>query len=168
MPEPVAMTATRIDAATPADVSDILRLIKALADYERLAHEVVASESMIHEALFGTAPKAEALIARRDDAQAVGFALYFHNFSTFLGRAGIYLEDLFVEPHCRGHGIGKALLARLAALAVERGCGRFEWSVLDWNAPSIAFYESLGAKKLSEWHVYRLSGDALHALARDG
>ncbi|MEC9357348.1 MAG: GNAT family N-acetyltransferase [Pseudomonadota bacterium] len=167
MPEPVAMTATRIDAATPADVSDILRLIKALADYERLAHEVVANESMIHEALFGAAPKAEALIARLD-AQAVGFALYFHNFSTFLGRAGIYLEDLFVEPHCRGHGIGKALLARLAALAVERGCGRFEWSVLDWNAPSIAFYESLGAKKLSEWHVYRLSGDALHALARDG
>ncbi len=167
MPEPVAMTATRIDAATPADVSDTLRLIKALADYERLAHEVVANESMIHEALFGAAPKAEALIARLD-AQAVGFALYFHNFSTFLGRAGIYLEDLFVEPHCRGHGIGKALLARLAALAVERGCGRFEWSVLDWNAPSIAFYESLGAKKLSEWHVYRLSGDALHALARDG
>ena len=167
MPEPVAMTATRIDAATPADVSDILRLIKALADYERLAHEVVANESMIHEAPFGAAPKAEALIARLD-AQAVGFALYFHNFSTFLGRAGIYLEDLFVEPHCRGHGIGKALLARLAALAVERGCGRFEWSVLDWNAPSIAFYESLGAKKLSEWHVYRLSGDALHALARDG
>ena len=167
MPEPVAMTAPRIDAATPADVSDILRLIKALADYERLAHEVVANESMIHEALFGAAPKAEALIARLD-AQAVGFALYFHNFSTFLGRAGIYLEDLFVEPHCRGHGIGKALLARLAALAVERGCGRFEWSVLDWNAPSIAFYESLGAKKLSEWHVYRLSGDALHALARDG
>ncbi|MDT0498650.1 GNAT family N-acetyltransferase [Algiphilus sp. W345] len=167
MPEPVAMTATRIDAATPADVSDILRLIKALADYERLTHEVVANESMIHEALFGAAPKAEALIARRD-AQAVGFALYFHNFSTFLGRAGIYLEDLFVESHCRGHGIGKALLARLAALAVERGCGRFEWSVLDWNAPSIAFYESLGAKKLSEWHVYRLSGDALQALARDG
>lgn len=161
------MTATTIDAATAADVSDILRLIKALADYEKLAHEVVASAPMLHEALFGAAPKAEALIARFD-GRAVGFALYFHNFSTFLGRAGIYLEDLFVEPHCRGRGIGKALLARLAALAVERGCGRFEWSVLDWNAPAIAFYESLGANKLSEWHVYRLSGDALHALARNG
>lgn len=151
----------------PADVPLVLALINELAEYERLAHEVRATEEDIREALFGARPYAEVVIGEYD-GEAVGFALFFHNFSTFLGRPGIYLEDLYVRPAMRGRGIGKALLAHLAALAVERRCGRLEWSVLDWNAPSIAFYESLGARPMEEWTVYRLTGEALHALAGGG
>lgn len=158
------MNALQIQTAAPGDVPDILRLIRALADYEQLSHEVVASESMLHEALFGPAPKAEALVARHGQ-ETVGFALFFHNFSTFLGRAGIYLEDLFVEPGFRGRGIGKALLEHIAGLALERGCGRFEWSVLDWNEPAIRFYRSLGARVMPEWRICRVDGAALEALA---
>lgn len=158
---------TVIEAAAPGDVPEILRLIKALADYEKLSHEVVASEPLLHRALFGEAPKAEALIARVE-GRAVGFALYFENFSTFLARPGIYLEDLFVEAAWRGRGLGKALLVRIAGIAVARGCGRFEWSVLDWNEPSIRFYQHLGAKLMADWRICRLSGEALTALARQG
>jgi GNAT superfamily N-acetyltransferase len=150
--------------ATVDDTGVILQFIGELAEYERLAHEVSATEEDIREALFGDRPYAEVIIAEHDGAVA-GFALFFHNFSTFLGRPGIYLEDLYVRPEMRGRGIGKSLLAYLAGLAVERRCGRLEWSVLDWNAPSIAFYKSLGARPMEEWDVYRLTGDALHALA---
>ncbi|MBA4287077.1 MAG: N-acetyltransferase [Xanthomonadaceae bacterium] len=153
-----------IDPATAADVPTILHLIRALADYERLAHEVVATEASLQAALFGERPGAECLIAR-EDGVPVGFALYFHNFSTFLSRRGLYLEDLFVEPAHRGKGYGKALLRQLAQIAVARGCGRLEWSVLDWNAPAIGFYESLGARLMSEWHIFRLTGDALQTFA---
>ncbi len=153
-----------IEAATVADVPTILRLIRALAEYERLSHEVVATEDSLRAALFGERPGAECLIAR-EDGEPVGFALYFHNFSTFLSRRGLYLEDLFVEPAQRGKGYGKALLQRLAQIAVERGCGRLEWSVLDWNAPAIGFYESLGARLLTEWRIFRLTGEALQTFA---
>jgi GNAT superfamily N-acetyltransferase len=156
-----------ISAATADDVPTILALIRALAEYERMLDDVVATEGSLHEALFGPRPAAECLIAR-EGSEPVGFALYFHNFSTFLGRRGIYLEDLFVVPEARGHGHGKALLKRLAELAVERGCGRLEWSVLDWNEPSIRFYESLGARRMSEWLIYRLSGASLQAFAAPG
>ncbi|MFP5306999.1 MAG: N-acetyltransferase family protein [Gammaproteobacteria bacterium] len=154
-----------IRPAQPRDVPVILGLIRALAEYERLLDQVSATEAALHESLFGARPYAEALLAWRGD-EAAGFALYFHNYSTFLAKPGIYLEDLFVQPAHRKHGIGKALLAELARIAVARGCGRLEWAVLDWNAPAIAFYESLGAWPLKEWIVNRLSGDALHALAR--
>lgn len=154
-----------IRPAQPRDVPVILRLIRALAEYERLLDQVSATEAALHESLFGARPYAEALLAWRGD-EAAGFALYFHNYSTFLAKPGIYLEDLFVQPAHRKHGIGKALLAELARIAVARGCGRLEWAVLDWNAPAIAFYESLGARPLKEWIVNRLSGDALQALAR--
>ena len=153
-----------IEAATVADVPTILRLIRALAEYERLSHEVVATEDSLRAALFGDRPGAECLIARAD-GEPVGFALYFHNFSTFLSRRGLYLEDLFVEPAQRGKGYGKALLQRLAQIAVERGCGRLEWSVLDWNAPAIGFYVSLGARLMTEWRIFRLTGEALQAFA---
>ena len=153
-----------IRSATAADVGVILEFIVGLAVYERLENEVVASEAGLREALFGARPDAEVLIAEWDGAPA-GFALFFHNFSTFLGRRGLYLEDLFVQPAYRGRGVGRALLARLAATAVERGCGRFEWSVLDWNESAIGFYESLGARPQSDWTVYRVTGDALHRLA---
>ncbi|MDH4458094.1 MAG: GNAT family N-acetyltransferase [Nevskia sp.] len=153
-----------IEAATVADVPTILRLIRALAEYERLSHEVVATEDSLRAALFGERPGAECLIAR-EDGEPVGFALYFHNFSTFLSRRGLYLEDLFVEPAQRGKGYGKALLQRLAHIAVERGCGRLEWSVLDWNAPAIGLYESLGARLLIEWRIFRLTGEALPTFA---
>lgn len=153
-----------IRPATPTDVPVIAELIRALADYERLSHEVVLDESALAEHLFGSRPYAEVVLAEHEGA-VVGFALFFHNYSTFLGRPGIYLEDLFVRPEHRGAGHGKALLAHLARLAVERGCGRLEWSVLDWNEPSIAFYKSLGAVAMDEWTVYRLTGDALSALA---
>lgn len=156
-----------IESATIDDLPAILSLIRALADYEKLSDMVVATEADLHDALFGARPAAECLIARAD-GQPVGFALFFHNFSTFLGRRGIYLEDLFVVPEARGNGHGKALLKRLAELAVERGCGRLEWSVLDWNEPSIRFYEGLGARRMSEWLIYRLSGDALRAFAAPG
>ena len=156
-----------IRLATPADVPVIAELIRALAEYEKLLHEVVLEESALRAHLFGPRPYAEVLIAE-DEGQAVGFALFFHNFSTFLAKPGLYLEDLFVRPEARGRGHGKALLARLAKLAVERGCGRFEWSVLDWNTPSIEFYKSFGAVALTEWSIFRLTGDALHALASGG
>lgn len=154
-----------IREATRADVPVVLEFIRALAEYERLSHEVVATEELLTSALFGARPVAEVLIAALDDEPA-GFALYFHNFSTFLGRPGIYLEDLFVDPELRGNGIGRALLQRLASIAVERGCGRLEWSVLDWNEPAIGFYRRLGAEPMDEWTVNRLSGDALLRLAR--
>lgn len=153
-----------IRSAIPTDVPTIIALIRALAEYEKLSHEVVLDEANFHEHLFGPRPFAEVLIAE-DDARTVGFALFFHNYSTFLGRPGIYLEDLFVLPEFRGRGIGKALLSRLAQLACERACGRLEWAVLDWNEPSIRFYESLGAVAKREWIIYRTTGDALKKLA---
>jgi len=155
---------TVIRIAGPADVGDILRLVQALADYEREPDAVKADAAMLHTALFGADANAEALIAEVD-GRAVGFAVWFHNFSTWTGKRGIYLEDLFVEPETRGQGIGKALLVRLAQIAIERDCGRFEWAVLDWNAPSIAFYKALGARPMDEWTVMRVDGDALTALA---
>lgn len=154
-------------AATPADVPELLRLIHALAVYEKLEDLAVGTEPALAEALFGERPACEAIIAERG-GRAVGFALFFTTFSTFLCKPGIYLEDLFVEPEHRGAGIGKALLTRLAALAVERGCGRFEWRVLDWNAPSIAFYEGLGGTLLREWLLVRVAGEELEAMAAKG
>jgi len=151
-------------AATVADVPQILAFIRALADYERLLHEVVATEDGIRQALFGPRPYAEVVLAE-DDGAPIGFALFFHTFSTFVGLPGLYLEDLFVVPEARGRGVGRALLAHLSRLAVERGCGRVEWAVLDWNAPAIRFYESLGARPNSEWTVYRLTDEPLAALA---
>ena len=152
--------------ASIADVALILSFIRDLAEYERLAHEVVATEELLRETLFGARPGAEVVIAELDGAP-VGFALFFHNFSTFLGRPGLYLEDLFVRPAARGHGVGRALLARLAAIAVERGCGRFEWAVLDWNEPAIGFYRKLGAVPLDDWTVQRVTGEALRRLAAE-
>ena len=154
----------RIAPAVENDVPIILGFIRKLAEYEKLSHLVVATEENIREHVFGANPVAEVLLAYWD-GEPVGFALYFRNFSTFLGQTGIYLEDLFVEPAQRGKGIGKALLARLAKIALERGYGRVEWAVLDWNTPSIEFYRSLGAVPLDEWTVYRLTGDALARLA---
>jgi GNAT superfamily N-acetyltransferase len=153
-----------IRPATPGDIPVIAELIRALAEYERLAHEVVLDEAALREHLFGARPYAEVMVAELDGS-VVGFALFFHNYSTFLGRPGIYLEDLFVRPEHRGAGHGMALLSHLARVAVERGCGRLEWSVLDWNEPSIAFYRSLGAVPMDEWTTYRLTGDALSAMA---
>ncbi|HQR34606.1 MAG TPA: GNAT family N-acetyltransferase [Blastocatellia bacterium] len=153
-----------IRQATEADVSVILQFIRGLADYERLAHEVVADEATLRRTLFGERRVAEVLIGY-DHEKPVCFALFFHNFSTFLGRPGIYLEDLFVNPDQRGKGFGKAMLAHLAKLAVERECGRLEWSVLDWNEPAINFYKSLGAKPMDEWTIFRVTGDALTQLA---
>jgi GNAT superfamily N-acetyltransferase len=156
----------RIEPASPSDVPVILKFIRDLAEYEKLSHLVVASEANIREHVFGPNPVAEVLLAYSDNVP-VGFALYFRNFSTFLGQVGIYLEDLFVEPAHRGKGIGKALLSRLAKIAIERGYGRLEWSVLDWNTPSIEFYRSLGAVPLDQWTGYRLTGEALTKLSRD-
>ena len=150
--------------ATRADVPVILELIRGLADYERLADECVATEAALTETLFGARPQAEVIVALADGTPA-GFALFFHNYSTFLARRGIYLEDLFVKPEFRGRGIGKALLAHLAGVALARGCGRLEWSVLDWNTDAIRFYGSLGAKAMDEWTVYRVTGPALAELA---
>ncbi len=147
------------------DEALILGFIKELAEYEKLAHEAVATPDQLARTLFCDNPKVFALIAEQDGAP-VGFALYFFNFSTFLGKHGIYLEDLYVKESCRGAGAGKALLAELARIAVENDCGRLEWSVLDWNAPSIAFYKSLGAAPMDEWTVYRLAGEGLADLAR--
>jgi len=151
-------------AATRGDVPEILRLIGALAEYEKLSDMLVGTEAMLTRQLFGERPAAECLIAERG-ARAVGFALFFTTFSTFLCKPGLYLEDLFVEPESRGLGIGKALLQRLAALAVERDCGRFEWRVLDWNEPSIRFYKSLGATVMPEWHLVRMTAPECAALA---
>ena len=145
------------------DVSLILYFIKELAKYEKMLDEVVATEEILKEWLFEK-KKAEVIFAL-EDGEAVGFALFFHNFSTFLGRSGIYLEDLFVKSEFRGKGYGKALLKKLAQIAVERGCGRFEWCCLDWNKPSIDFYLSLGAEPLEEWTIYRITGNTLTQLA---
>ncbi len=153
-----------IAAATRQDVPLILRFIRELAEYERLTDSVTTSPELLEEQLFGSPPAAEVLIAREGD-EPVGFAVYFHNFSTFVGRRGLYLEDLYVRPERRGRGVGGALLRRLAAIAVERGCGRFEWSVLDWNEPAIRFYRSLGARAMDEWTVFRLDGEPLRRLA---
>jgi GNAT superfamily N-acetyltransferase len=150
----------RIDAAVPADVPTILQLIRELAEFEQLLDEVVATQADIHDALFGARPVAEALVARADGGVA-GFALFFHNYSTFRGRPGIYLEDLYVRPQYRGLGYGGALLKHLAGLAVQRRCARMEWAVLDWNERAIAFYESLGAQPVDGWTVYRLTDEAL-------
>ena len=152
-----------IRPARPDDVGAILRLIRALAEYEKLAHEVVATEDALRQSLFGARPAAEVLLAE-EGGQAVGMALFFQNYSTFLAKPGIYLEDLFVEPAHRGRGIGKALLQAVARLAVQRGCGRFEWSVLDWNKPAIEFYEALGARAMSDWTIMRVTGEALRRL----
>ena len=156
----------RIAAATPADVPLILALIRELADYERMSDHVVATEADIERALFGERPCAEAVIARVGD-EVVGFALFFQSFSTFVGRPGLYLEDLYVRPAHRGRGIGRGLLAHLARLAVERRCGRFEWSVLDWNELAISSYRRAGAVPMDEWTVYRLTGEPLRALAAE-
>ena len=153
-----------IRPATPDDVPLIRQLIVELAEYERMRDAAVATDAALREQLFGAQPVAEVLLGEVDGA-AAGFALFFHNFSTFLGKRGLYLEDLFVRPQFRGAGLGKHLMAALARLAVQRGCGRFEWSVLDWNTPSIGFYRSIGAVGMDEWTVQRLQGDALHALA---
>lgn len=152
----------------PANITDvplILQFIKELADYEQLSDMVVATEAMLHDALFGHRKTAEVVIAEYNGEPA-GFALFFHNFSTFLGKPGIYLEDLFVRPQYRRKGFGKFILTYLAKLAVERNCGRLEWSVLDWNTPSIDFYKSLGAVPMDEWTTFRLSGDALERLGQ--
>lgn len=153
-----------IRPAIRADISLIGQFIRDLAEYERLADAVRFDEAVMAEKLFGTRPYAEVLIGDIDGV-AQGFALFFHNFSTFEGRPGLYLEDLFVRPDARGSGLGKALLARLAALAVERDCARLEWSVLDWNTPAIDFYKALGAKMMDEWTVMRVDGPALSELA---
>ncbi|HRO62818.1 GNAT family N-acetyltransferase [Thermomonas sp.] len=153
-----------IRPATPGDVSLILQLIHELAEYEQLADTVKATADSLHLQLFGQRPVAEVLIGEVDGT-AAGFALFFHNFSTFTGKRGLYLEDIFVRPAFRGAGLGKQLMAALARIAVQRDCARFEWSVLDWNTPSIAFYRSLGAIGMDEWTVQRLDGTALHALA---
>ena len=157
-----------IAPATPADVPDLMRMVRALADYERLAHLVVADEERLADALFGALPGPEALIARAggETGAAAGFALFFHTFSTFLGRRGLWLEDLFVYPEHRGAGLGRRLLADLAAIARARGCGRFEWAVLDWNTPAIGFYERMGATVLPDWRIARVTGDALDRFGR--
>jgi GNAT superfamily N-acetyltransferase len=155
----------RIRTGERSDVPLIADLIRGLARYERLEDEVTMTEEKLDRALFGERPYAETLIAEDHAGKAVGFALFFHNFSTFLAQPGIYLEDLFVLPEQRGAGIGRALLERLAQIAVERGCGRLEWAVLDWNVDAIRFYQRLGAKPNADWTVYRLTGDRLRALA---
>ena len=154
-----------IRPATAADTPTIAALIRGLAEYERLTHAVFLDEEQLQTHLFGPRPFAEVLLAE-EAKEIVGFALFFHNFSTFLGQPGIYLEDLFVRPEYRGRGHGKALLSALARLAVERGCRRLDWAVLDWNEPSLRFYRSLGAVPLEDWTLHRLSGDALQTMAR--
>jgi GNAT superfamily N-acetyltransferase len=159
------MTPTfQIRPATAADVPIILSLIRELAEYEREPQAVVATEAGLREVLFGPKPSAEVLLAM-ENAEPVGFAVFFHNFSTWLGRPGLYLEDLFVRPEKRGKGYGRALLERLAQIAKERGCGRMEWAVLDWNDPAIQFYRKLGAKPMNEWTVFRLTGEGIAKLA---
>jgi GNAT superfamily N-acetyltransferase len=158
------MAQIEIAAATEADVPMILEMIRGLAEYEKLLHLVTADERQIRETLFGMRPAAEVLLAFQG-SECVGFALFFPNYSTFLAKPGIYLEDLFVKPHARGQGAGAALLKELARIAKSRGCGRVEWSVLDWNEPSIAFYRKLGAVPQNEWTTFRLTGEALDRLA---
>ena len=154
----------RVEPATERDVPVILDMIRGLAEYEKLSSAVTTTEPQLREVLFGSRPAAEVLLGYVD-ATPVAFAVFFHNFSTFLGKRGLYLEDLFVLPEWRGHGFGRQLLTRLARIAVERGCGRFEWSVLDWNEPAIGFYKKLGAQPMDEWTVFRMTGDALKNLA---
>jgi GNAT superfamily N-acetyltransferase len=158
-------TSTQVRSAVPDDVPLVLSFIRELAEYERMADEVVATEDLLRHHLFGPRTCAEVVLAFHDD-EPVGFALFFHNFSTFLGQPGIYLEDLFVKPHARGLGIGKQLMSHVAALALERGCGRFEWAVLNWNEPAIEFYRRLGAVPMTEWTVQRVTGSDLEKLAR--
>ena len=153
-----------IRPATVDDVPLVLSFVRQLADYEKLAHMVVATEASLREALFGERPGAEVLLGFVE-GEAVGFAVYFHNFSTFLGRRGLWLEDIFVQPERRGRGYGKALLLAVARIAQERGCGRFEWAALDWNTPAWEFYRSLGATPLEEWTMFRVTGVALEKLA---
>lgn len=159
------MTSLHIEPATPADVPMILQLIRELAEFEHLLHEVTATEEQLLEHLFGAKPKAEVIMGRlQPGGEVAGFALYFHNFSTFLAKPGIYLEDLYVRQPYRGHGYGEQMLRRLAGLALERNCGRLEWSVLDWNQRAIDFYKSLGAVPMNEWTIYRVTGSALQKL----
>ena len=153
-----------IRVATENDVPLILSFIRELAKYEKLSHEVVATEDVLRDSLFGERTGAEVVIGYEDGTPA-GFAIFFHNFSTFLGRPGLYLEDLYVKPERRGRGLGRALLVHLAKLARERGCGRMEWSVLDWNEPAIKLYKGIGATPMDEWTVYRVTGEALEDLA---
>ncbi len=153
-----------IRPATSADVSTVASLIRALSRYEKLDHQVTLTEEKLRESMFGPRPYAEAILAE-EDGEAVGFALFFHNYSTFLAQPGLYLEDLYVDESQRGKGVGKALLVELARIAVDRHCGRMEWAVLDWNVDAIGFYEKLGATPNSEWTVYRLTGDSLKRLA---
>jgi GNAT superfamily N-acetyltransferase len=153
-----------IREATATDAAIVMTLVRELAEFERLSHEVVGDEAMLREAL--SAGHSAALLAEVDGLP-IGLALYFHNFSTFLARRGIYLEDLYVKPAFRKHGVGRALLRRLARLAVDRGCGRFEWAVLDWNVDALRFYESLGARPIKEWIICRLTGEPLRALANE-
>lgn len=153
--------------ATEEDVGTILGFIRELADYEKLSHEVVATEEKLKATLFGDNPGAEVLLAEHDGTPA-GFALFFPNYSTFLAQPGIYLEDLYVKPEFRGKGIGQALLRRLAQIALDRDCGRLEWWVLDWNEPALRFYEKLGAESMTDWTVQRVSGEGLRRLAADG
>ncbi|WP_028215970.1 GNAT family N-acetyltransferase [Paraburkholderia oxyphila] len=157
------MSAT-IRAATPADVSAMHALMYELAEFEKLTHLFTGTPEGLADALFGARPSAEALVAE-EAGRIVGYALFFHNYSTFLGRRGLYLEDLYVQPSQRGTGLGTAMLRALAAIAVERQCGRFEWTVLDWNEPAIRFYEKMGATVLPDWRVVRVTGDALDQLA---
>ena len=160
------MIARMIREATESDIPLIFRFIKGLAEYERLADRVVADEEKLRRTLFGNPRFAEVILAEEENGEPAGFALFFHNYSTFLAQPGIYLEDLFVREEMRGRGYGKALLGRLAQIARERGCGRVEWAVLDWNEPSIAFYRSIGAVSLDDWMIMRLTGDALAKMAR--
>jgi GNAT superfamily N-acetyltransferase len=153
-----------IRPAVPADAPLVLAFIRGLAEYGRLAHKVQATEELLREHLFGPRPRAEVVLAELG-GEAVGFALFFHSYFSFLGRPGLYLEDLFVLPEARGRGVGRGLLAHLARLAVERGCGRLDWVVLDGNEPAIGFYRRLGARPLDEWTLYRLDGEALDRLA---
>ena len=163
---PIDQNPLQIRPATADDVPLILEFIKGLAEYEKLSHEVVATEEALRTTLFGDHPMAEVLIGE-SGSEAVAFALYFHNYSTFLGQAGIYLEDLFVIPSMRGRGFGRVMLSHLAHIAVQRGCGRLEWSVLDWNEPAIRFYRAIGAVAMDEWTVQRLTGGSLQALAQE-
>lgn len=161
------MNDLKITPATEADIPVVLEMIQGLAEYEMLAHLVVATEEKLRQTLFGPRPSAEVLLAWTN-TRCAGIALFFSSYSTFLAQPGIYLEDLYVKPELRGQGIGTALLACLAGLALERGCGRLEWEVLDWNSPSIAFYKSLGAQEMNEWTRYRMTGDSLTTLAGRG
>ncbi len=164
-PENVNDSKVELRPATREDVPALLGLVRELAEYEKLSHLVVNSDAQLEHELFGAGSRAEALVCRAGGI-TVGMAIFFHNFSTFLGRKGLYLEDLYVQPAHRGRGYGKALLLALARIARDRGCGRFEWMVLDWNEPSIRFYESLGAVRMEEWRLFRVTGEALENLAR--